>query len=370
MEIAVHAAELDEARIDGTRVYLSELLRRLDDPASGDTWHLYHRRAWNPLLCPPPRNGYREHLLPGTYHWTQTRFTWAARKLRPATVFMPIQVLPYGLPQTARTVVTIHDLAFKYYPETFPSRDARRLSWFTDEAVRRADRLIAVTEATKRDLLRSYAGLDEEKIRVIRHGFDPARFDPEPGPEDGRILRGYGLVSRRYALFVGAIQPRKNIGGLLDAFARVRERIPEMRLVIVGARAWLWQGIERAVSEHRFRDDIVMAGAVRPEDLPVFYRHARMFVYPSFYEGFGLPILEAMACGTPVITSDNSSLPEVGGDAALYVDPRDADVLAERMEKLWTDDVFAETLRTRGFSRTRDFSWDAAARETRDWITR
>lgn len=369
MDIAVHAAELDEERIDGTRVYIAQLLRRFGQSERGNTWHLYHRRPFNNELAPPRLGNYEEHLLPGSFHWTQTRFAWAVRVLRPERVFMPIQVLPYGLPSCSRTVVTIHDLAFKYYPETFPRQDARRLNRYTDQAVRRADRLIAVTESTKHDLLRCYPNLDEKKIRVIYHGFDSGRFSPDLGLSDDGVLERYGLRRGGYALYVGAIQPRKNIRVLLEAFERIRERIPESRLVIAGARAWLWQDIERMVAKHRFRDAIVMTGGLSSEELPILYRGARMFVYPSLYEGFGLPILEAMAVGTPVITADNSSLPEVGGDAALYVNASDSGMLAERMETLWNDANLGASLRARGFDRIKNFSWDETARQTEEWIT-
>ena len=369
MNIAIHAAELDQTRIDGTRVYLREMLRRFGIIATEHEFHLFHQRDFFSPLAPPRFDVYRDRVLPGRFHWTQTRFAPAVRALCPDRLWMPIQMLPFGILRSTEVVVTIHDLAFKYYPETFPWRDRVRHEWYTDRAVARADRLIAITESTKRDLLRFYPNTREDRIRVIHHGFDQGSFVPESQANDVSVLGRFGVESQGYILFVGAMQPRKNITTLIKAFALAKRSVPEMRLVLGGACAWLWEDIDRAVAASRYRSDIIITGAVSGDDLPSLYRGARVFVYPSLYEGFGIPILEAEASGVPVIAADNSSLSEVGGsDSALYFPALDAESCAAQMVRIWEDRKLADRLRSAGLENIRRFSWDATARETLQWI--
>ena len=369
MNIALHCAELDQTRIDGTRIYLREMLQRFGVIGSEHKYFLYHRGAYFPPLTPPVLDVYHERVLSGNFHWTQTRFAPAIWRSRPDRLWMPIQMVPFGIPHGMEVIVTIHDLAFKYYPETFLWRDRLKHDWYTDRAVARADRLIAITEATKRDLLRFYPMFAEEKIRVIHHGFDGGNFVPEAGDGDTVVLRKHDLRPRSYVLSVGALQPRKNIATLLAAFTLAKRTVPEMKLVLGGARAWLWEGIERAVAEHPYRSDVVLTGAVPAEDLPGLYRGARVFVYPSLYEGFGIPILEAQACSVPVITADNSSLPEVGGvESALYFPARDTAALADALVRVWQDQALADRLHVAGLVNVKRFSWDTTARETLRWI--
>jgi glycosyltransferase involved in cell wall biosynthesis len=372
MDIAIQAADLDDARIDGTRVYLSQLLRRFGELGPEHAWYLYHRREFNPELAPPEMPNYRVRRVGAPFSWTQTRFAYEVWRLRPDRLWMPVQALPFCLPKTTETVVTIHDLAFKYFPEHFPKRDLRRLNWFTDFSVRRSDRLIAVSESTKRDILKWYPEVSEDRIRVIHHGFDASVFLNEKegvsGGEPQHVLAKHSLEPGSYVLYVGAIQPRKNLLVLLEAFGKAKKKHAEMKLVLAGEKAWLWEETLSAVEAHPFRRDIVLTGKVSFGDLATLYRGARMFVFPPLYEGFGIPVLEAMASGTPVICSGNSSLPEVGGDAALYFDASDAVRLASRIEAVWTDNELARSLIHKGLERTREFSWDKCAYETLEWI--
>lgn len=365
MKIAIQAADLDDARIDGTRVYLMQLLRRFGALGPQHEWHLYHRRAFNKELAPPDFPQYMVHTVKSPMYWTQIRFAFEMWRLRPDRLWMPVQALPFFLPDKVRTTVTIHDLAFKYFPDHFPEKDVRRLNWFTDFAVRKADKLIAISKSTKRDILKFYPSISPEKIRVIHHGFDPRLFE---GNTNLTPLKQYGLEAKSYLLYVGALQPRKNLIVLLEAFELEKKRHPRMKLVLVGEKAWLWQETLAIVEKHPFRKDIILTGKVSFSVLSSLYLGARVFIFPSLYEGFGIPVLEAMAAGVPVICANNSSLPEAGGDAALYFDALNVSALVSCIHALWTDDSLYRAMVSRGYKHIQKFSWDACAQETMEYI--
>lgn len=367
MNIAIQAADLDAERIDGTRVYLLRLLERFGMILPEQRWHLYHRTRFNPDLAPPAFPNYTVHTVPFPFFWTQTRFSAELFRLKPERVFLPVQALPLFLPRQTESIVTIHDLAFKIFPEHFPSRDLRRLNWFTDFAVSRATRLIAVSEATKRDILKFYPKTREEKVRVIHHGFDAPPSVSERETEE--TLKKFGLISGEYMLYVGALQPRKNLTRLMEAFATLARKYPSARLVLAGEAAWMSEEIFRARERNLFRDRIILTGRVSFADRAVLYKGARLFVFPSLYEGFGLPVLEAFAAGVPVICADNSSLPEVASDGACFFDAGNTESLADAILDLWEENESnRQALIEKGRGRLKKFSWDMCARETAEWI--
>ncbi len=373
MRIAIQSADLDAARIDGTRIYILRLLERLGSLMPREEWHLFHRDTFNPDMVPPSLPNYFFHSVPFPFLWTQTRFAWELSRLRPEQVFMPIQTLPVFLPKGTASVVTVHDLAFKIFPGHFPSKDLRRLNWFTDFSVAHATRLIAVSESTKRDILSYYPNVSERKIRVIRHGFDASLFSLSvPTGNSSRereTLKKFNLVSKEYILYVGAIQPRKNLPCLMRAFETFGKNCPLAKLVLAGEAAWMSDSIFRAYEGHPLRDRIVMTGRVSFDERAILYRNARVFVYPSLYEGFGLPILEAFSADVPVICANNSSLPEVAGNAAVFFDAAKSDELAENLLDLWKSTDRLSELVQKGREQLKKFSWDRCARETAEWIT-
>ncbi len=275
--------------------------------------------------------------------------------------YSPDFVLPPTLPRT-RTVLTVHDLSFLHYPDHFVPKLVRYLESVVPRSVARADRVLADSEATRADLIR-LLGVPPEKVEVLYSGVDP-RFRPEPEPGERERLRArYGVGDQPYVLSVGTLQPRKNFVRLIRAFARLRSATLRLapRLLIAGGRGWLY---EEVLEEAERRGDRVrLLGFVDDADLPALYRNARLFVFPSFYEGFGLPVLEAMACGVPVVCSSASSLPEVAGDAALLVDPHDEEGLAAAMERALADETLRAEMRARGLQQAARFTWDRAARQ-------
>jgi len=261
-------------------------------------------------------------------------------------------------------VITVHDLAFLRYPSLLTPESARYYGQ-VDDAVASAEAIIAVSESTKRDLLQ-LLGAAEQKIHVVPEGVDPAcrvLDDPRLVAE----VAGRHGMEPGFFLFVGTLEPRKNLAALIKAYALVHERhqaVGAPKLALVGSRGWLCEDIYALVAQLNLADDVRFLGPVGPEDLVGLYNGAVALVFVSLYEGFGLPALEAMACGTPVIAANVSSLPEVVGDAALLVSPHEIEDIAAAMGHLICDGELRQELRARGLARAGQFSWGRAARET------
>ncbi|MDP3957670.1 MAG: glycosyltransferase family 1 protein [bacterium] len=369
MRIAVQASDLDNARIDGTRVYLKQLLDRFGKYAPEAEFLLYHQNEFNVELAPEMFANYRVKKCPFPVAWMQIRFAWELYKQKPDKLFLPIQAAPLFVSAKTEVTATIHDLAFKRYPETFPRKHLLKLNFLLDVVVRRADKLIAVSQSTKDDLLEFFPNLKAEKIKVIHHGFDSEFFGTRVSQvEIERILAKYQLLHTKYILYVGALQPRKNLVRLIEAFNIAKRSNPDMKLVLAGEPAWLAKSILAAQEKSAYKEDIILTGRVTFETLRILYQGARFFVFPSLYEGFGLPILEAMASRIPVLTADNSSLHEVAGQAALYCDAQSVNDIAEKLERLWSDEALQRELASRGEEQLKKFSWDKCAKETLNYI--
>jgi glycosyltransferase involved in cell wall biosynthesis len=369
MNIAVQASDLDHARIDGTRVYLRALLAQFGRLAPEHMFRVYHRSRFNQELAPPAFPSYEERVLPPSWAWMQTRFAAEMFRHRPDRLFLPIQAAPVFLPAGLEVIATIHDLAFRRFPETFPRQHLWKLNFMLGTVVRQATRLIAVSESTRRDLLDAYPWLDPARVRVIHHGFDASFFGQRlETNEVASVLGPHGLSVGGYVLYVGALQPRKNLIRLIQAFEEAKHKCQDMKLVLVGEPAWLSEPILDRCRQSSVSADIVLAGRRSFSQVRAFYQGARCFAFPSIYEGFGLPVLEAFASGTPVIAARNSSLPEIAGDAALYCDAHDTSDIARQLRLLWEDVSLAEALSMKGRKRLEHFSWERCARETLDVI--
>lgn len=275
-----------------------------------------------------------------------------------------------GIPlvgRSCRYVVTVHDVIPLILPETFTPRHRLVVRLALARVRRKADRVVVPSHAVKRDVVRR-VGLPEDRVVVTHEGCEP-RFRPvRSGAARRDVAARYGLPPR-YVLAVGTLEPRKNLTTLLEAFARLRrdgEVDADLRLVLAGARGWLEEPIFATVRSLGLEDAVRFTGFVDDDDLPAVYSGAALFAFPSLYEGFGLPLLEAMACGVPVVTSNISSLPEVAGDAAVLVDPRDEQGLAAAIARLLRDEALRGRLREAGLARARQFSWEATARRTLD----
>jgi glycosyltransferase involved in cell wall biosynthesis len=274
--------------------------------------------------------------------------------------------LAYAVPAVApcRAIVTVHDLSFFLYPETLPPLRRGYLRAATRSATRRAERVIAVSRQTGDDLVR-LLHVPADKVDVIHNGVHEA-FCPA-APDEVATFRQEKGLPQRFILFLGTLEPRKNVATLLEAFALWRGQdsgASDVQLVVGGAKGWYFQRIFARVEELGLTDAVSFPGFVPMEDLPWWYRAAECFVYPSLYEGFGLPIVEAMACGTPVITSSIGSPAEVAGDAAITVNPQDVAALSEAIGRVLGDPARRAEMRQAGLRRAAAFSWERAAAET------
>jgi glycosyltransferase involved in cell wall biosynthesis len=277
----------------------------------------------------------------------------------------PHYVLPALTP--CRSVVTIHDCIHLRFPQYLPNRlgyvYARSFLWL---ATHRSNRVLTVSEASKRDIL-EYFRIPPEKIDVIYNGIDE-RFSQEPAVEDVDRVRERYRLDGPFVLYAGNIKPHKNLGRLIAAFDILRRGGPEfeeVKLVIIGDEISKYAALRHAVHRHKLHKHVRFFGFVPARTLAILYRLAAVFVFPSLYEGFGLPPLEAMASGTPVITSNVSSLPEVVGDAAILIDPLQPDAIADALRRVLSDTALRDDLRRRGLERARHFSWEQSVRRVR-----
>jgi glycosyltransferase involved in cell wall biosynthesis len=257
----------------------------------------------------------------------------------------------------ARTILTVHDLAFMRLPQCAEASLRAYLNKVVPRSIERADLVLADSQSTKSDLI-ELLGVSPDKIEVVYAGVE-RRFRPMEGEIAlQRAKKRYGL-DFPFILSLGTLEPRKNFSGLIEAYALMGDK--ELKLVIAGGRGWLYDGVFARVEELGLEDKVIFPGFVADEDLPALYNLAELFVFPSLYEGFGLPPLEAMACGTPVVTSDRPSLPEVVGEAGLMVEATDSEELAEAMERVLTDENLRRERREKGLKQAERFTWEAAA---------
>jgi len=289
--------------------------------------------------------------------WEQLAQPGALRRIGADLVHGPVFVGPLLSP--CPVVVTIHDLSFIRFPDLFRPANRLYLTALTRLSARCARRLIAVSEHAAAESVR-LLGVSRERIDVIYHGVDPA-FRPLPADEVAAFRRRLGLPER-FVFFVGTLEPRKNLVRLVEAFARVRDG--RVGLALAGGKGWLYDELFAKVEALDLSEKVIFPGYVMSEELPLWYNAATILAYPSVYEGFGLPVLEAQACGAPVLTSNVSSLPEAAGDAALMVNPYDVEALAAGLNRLLTSESLRCDLRERGLAHAQKFSWPRAAQET------
>lgn len=303
----------------------------------------------------------RGRLLPSLMSAGPPQIAAIARREGLAVVHDPFGVSPFPVPYRLgpfARVVTIHDMIPFVHPETHARLTNLLFRYYIPRTLRFVDRILTVSHASKQDIMRFYR-MSEERITVIPNGV-ACTFEPAAPTIIAGVLQRYA-VPQPYILTVGALQARKNLETLFAAYRILRSKGLPHRLVVTGRRAWKTAGIFTSLRKLGLEEDVILTGYVADEDLPALYSGAAAFAFPSLYEGFGLPPLEAMACGTPVVTSNRSSLPEVVGGAGLTVEPSDVRGFAVALERLLTDEALHETCRERGLARASRFTWDAAA---------
>lgn len=372
MLIGIDASRALRAQRTGTERYALEIIDHLlahptapqhqwrlyiDQMPTGDhLWANHHREGTFPPyaeLC----------VLPAQRMWTHRALASEVLQRPPTVLFVPSHVLPLVMPPSKLppSVVTVHDLGYHFFPAAHPWRQRLYVDWGTRWSVRAATRVIAISQATASDLDR-VTGTSKAKVCVVYEG---ANQLPAPTAEDIAASRTRYQLSRPYALYVGTLQPRKNLSRLISAYEQLwQQGEVTFDLVLAGNAGWLNQEIVAQARQSPHATHIHIPGYIPDAELPALIAGAQFFTFPSLHEGFGLPVLEAQSLGVPVMTAKGSSLPEVAGDAALYVDPTDIEAIAQAMLRLSQDEALRQELIAAGHRNVTRFSWAKAAAET------
>jgi glycosyltransferase involved in cell wall biosynthesis len=374
MRVGINAhllAFTENYRQAGLSRYIYELLVRLPAIERGTQFIAFVGNGRIPkgfLKSGPPNLTIARSRLPTArapvrIAWEQVKLPFAARREKLDLLHCPVNVRPIWSP--CPSIVTVHDLVFLRYPENFRPGRRRYLRAMTTWSARRATHVIAVSEATRRDVI-DLLRVKPERVSTVHNGVGE-QFKRLSDEAKERFARDKEIAGR-VILYVGTLEPRKNLVTLLQSFSSFAEEpgFEDVTLAIGGSKGWYYEEIfaEAERLELAKRGRVRFLGRVPDQELPLWYNIATIFVYPSVYEGFGLPALEAMACGTPVITSNTSAFPEVVGEAGILLDPHDPHAWTQAMKRLLEDKRAAQELGSRGIAQARNFSWERAARET------
>lgn len=360
MIIGIDGNEANVSKQVGVSVYTSNLLKYFQKKADNNTQFRVYLRHKPTLILPPENEHYKYVVVTGPFLWSQLFLPLHLNLHKTIDIFFsPAHYSPRYCP--VPLVVTIHDLSYFYFPDEFLKKDFYKLKNWTEYSLTKAKSIISVSKSTKKDIMKYYQ-IPDERIKVIYNGFEKDIQD-EAMP-DANFLIMHDLTARKYILYVGTLQPRKNIPTLIKAFAKFKIQNPDFKLVITGKKGWLYESIFEEAKKQQVNDSVIFTGFIPDTDIASLYKNAFCLVFPSLYEGFGLPLLEAMSFGCPVISSHSSSLPEIGGDACLYFDSTDEKDLLADLELLKKDQSIYDELIAKGKERIKLFSWEKCAEET------
>ncbi len=366
MKIAIDGYEANVPQRLGSSQVAFELIKSFEKISKENTYTVF---LPSPPLAdlPKERTGWNYKILKPTRLWTRIALPIAlySKKRNYDLIFSPTHYIPRFSP--VKRIATIFDLAFLHFPQMFNKRDLWQLKNWTKFSVRNADHIITISNASKKDICSLY-NIPKEKVTVAYPGYDKDKFSAKGGSAFG--LKNEGIrekykIEGSYIIYIGTIQPRKNLVRLIEAVARIEG----LTLVIVGKtnglgrQGWKFEEILQAPQKLGIADRVVFTGFVPTEELPLLLSGAEAFVLPSLYEGFGIPVLEAMACGTPVVCSNTSSLPEVCGNAGLLIDPNSLDQIEQAIRLLVCDKKLRQKKIKEGLQQVKKFSWDRMAKE-------
>ncbi len=362
MKIAVVTRMLRKDKLEGFGVFTNEIMSRLVKAhpeheflflfdRKYDSQFIYGKNV-KPFVLPPP--AIHPRLL---IFWYQYRLLWFLKKHKPDLLVSPDGGIP--LKTSTPTLSVIHDLNFEHFPEDLPEGIGNYYRFYYRRIAQQATRLITVSEFSKTDLEETYH-VRRDKIDVVYNGVGE-KFRMLSENEKAETRKKYASSSP-YFLFVGSIHQRKNLPNMMNAFTRFRKSHPsEIKFIIAGAKRWWNDDMENAYGQSEYKSDIIFTGRVNDDELPKLTGAAFALLFASRFEGFGIPIVEAMKCGVPVITSNTSSMPEVADDAGLLVDPDDIDSIYNAIKKISTDELLRNELIEKGLYRVKVFSWDKSA---------
>ncbi|NIA02483.1 MAG: glycosyltransferase [Nitrospirae bacterium] len=364
MKIGIDASRYADNEATGVEWYSYHIINGLIEEAKNHDILLYSRKKLG-------IKGVQNKVLPAKRLWTLRTLSKEMKVNPPDVLFVPSHVLPLNLPK--KSVIMIHDVAFKYLRKSYSFSQYHYLNWSTKFAVKNATKIIVPSEATGKDLVKFFK-CPKEKIEVVYHGFTaPEVSDKEIDKvmKNSKVFKHFEITKDSpYILFVGRLESKKNLVRLVEAFDNFRKSHPEYRLILAGKRGVGFERLMKAVNRLKMANSVVMPGYVTEEEKAALYKYCKVFAFPSLYEGFGLPILEAFHYKKPVLSSHVSCLPEVAGDAACYIDPYDREVMTAGMERLVADKNFAKKLVHLGTERLKSFTWKKVAKQTLQIITK
>ena len=367
MIIGIDASRANAHERTGTEwysYYLIQGLKRFAVP--GLEFVLYSRKFLRDGLEQLPENWYAK-ILPwkNLRFWNQFRLAWELWKHPVDMLFQPAHTLPLFF-RPKRVVTTLHDIGFDRLPQLYPGSERKYHHFSARLAARVATRILTVSEFSKREIMEAYK-VPAERITVTPLAIDTAAYRPDISEEAKTAILVKYRLTKPFFLYIGRLEEKKNVVNLIHAFSIFkgwRGVGDPMRLLMVGSPGFGYERIKKEIAARKMEEFVLMPGYVPEDEMPALFAAADALVFPSWYEGFGLPILQAQAVGTPVITSDAASMPEVGGPAALYVKPGEPDDIAEAMKKLMDESVLRDRLRALGLENVKRFSWEATARGT------
>jgi len=363
MIIGIDASRANKPQKTGTEWYSYHLIEELKRIArDGDKFLLYANSPLIGGLQILPENFIEKDLQwPPKYLWTQIRLWWELWRNPPDILLVPAHTIPFlPMPKKIKVAVTVHDVGFKRFAQLYKPVQV----WYHDLTMRRikqrADLIITISNFSKKEIIDLYH-IDPSKIQVSYLGYDRVAYNEQAKNVAVDVLKKYQITDP-YVLYVGRLEKKKNIGNIVAAFALAKEKWPELKLVLAGNSGHQFEEIKKIIAENRLESEVIITGYIDQKDLPPLIAGAQAFLFATLYEGFGLPILEAMACGTPVITSRIAPHDEVAGEAALLADPYSPPEMAECIIKLKENPEFKNELITKGLERVKKFSWQQTAR--------
>jgi len=356
MIIGIDGNEANTEKRVGSGEYSFEILRGLAKICDEEIFVYLKNEPLNDL---PKSNTKLLYKIfgPGKF-WTQVGLplNLYLKNPKPDVFFTPGHYAPRFCP--CPSVITVFDLSYIYFPQLFKKSDLHQLKSWTSYSVEKAQAVLTISESSKNDIVKYYKK-DPEKVFVTYPGYDKNLFKPIKNSKKIRDVRKKYNIRGDYIFFLGTIQPRKNLVRLLEAIEDL-----SITLVISGKKGWLYNDFFNKIEDPKVRDKVILTDYVQDEVLPVLFSGARAFVLPSLWEGFGIPVLEAMACGCPVIISNRSSLPEVVGDAGVLINPEDIKSITSGIQKVLTDNKFAQGRSLKGMIQAKEFSWEQCAVKT------
>lgn len=369
MKIGIDASRYCYGQATGVEWYswhiINAILKEISEEGSAkDEVILYSREIIenNEFLKELKKINIKNKILPSKWLWTLCSLSKEIKKNPPDVLFVPSHTLPLSLPK--RSIITIHDVAFKYLRKSYSFLQYHYLNWSTKYAVKNADKIIVPSEATQKDLI-TFFNCPKEKIEIIPHGFEAPQPIHEDVFENSPVFKYFKITkATKYILFVGRLESKKNLSRLVEAFSEFSKKYDEYKLILAGKRGIGFNEILKTVDRFEMMHKIIMPGYITEHEKSVLYKYCQFFVFPSLYEGFGLPILEAFYYEKPVLCSNTSSLSEVGSDCVVYIDPYDISSISKGLATLAECGDYIKELKRKGKERLKKFSWQDSAKKT------